>query len=362
MNRERMEHMLDFFKGFRKSREFGIFLILIAIVVVVSIFSGSFFSAANLMSLVKSNVVLAIMATGMLLVLLTGGIDVSAASIISAVTVVIGTFMVNVSGNILLVFLVGLATGTAMGLVNGLLIAKLKIPPIVATLGTSSIIFGLTLYFTNGNWITGIPQNFIEFGMVSVGKIPVEGRNPVGLPIQFFFFLLAAIITWYLLKHTVIGRSIYAFGGNRESAERIGLKTDNILLFVYGYEGFLIGLAGVVHTSIMRQVDPNAFIGFEIQVIASVVLGGASVLGGYGSIFGTILGVSVFTVINNGLILLKIPVFWQKIVVGLVIIISISIDIIQKNRKEKKSIRVDIEEHESERKPVVNRTASVEGK
>ena len=352
--------MMNFITKLRKGREFGILLILIFIVLLVTIFSNGFLTASNLLSLVRSNVVLAIMAIGMLLVLLTGGIDVSAASIVAAVTVVIGKFMVNYSGNLILVFLVGMLTGTFFGLINGLLSANIKLPPIVATLGTSSIIFGLILYWTNGNWITGIPQSFIEFGNITLGKIAVPGRNPVGVPIQFLFLLAAAILTWYLLKHTVVGRSIFALGGNRESAERIGLKTDNIILFVYGYEGFLIGLAGVVHTSIMRQVDPNAFIGFEIQVIASVVLGGASVLGGYGSIFGTILGVLIFTVINNGLILLKIPVFWQKIVVGLVIVVSISIDIIQKNRKEARSIRVDIEEHVQERKPILKRPATAE--
>ena len=145
-------------------------------------------------------------------------------------------------------------------------------------------------------------------------------------------------------KHTVIGRGIYALGGNLESAERMGFKTNRIVVFVYAFEGFIIGLAAVAHTSIMRQVDPNAFLGFEMQVIAAVVLGGASVLGGYGSVFGTLIGVSLFSVINNGMILARIPTFWQKIVVGLIIISSISADMIQKQRDEKLKVRVDVEE------------------
>jgi ribose/xylose/arabinose/galactoside ABC-type transport system permease subunit len=123
----------------------------------------------------------------------------------------------------------------------------------------------------------------------------------------------------------------------------MGFKPDRILIFVYAFEGFLIGLAAVAHTSIMRQVDPNAFLGFEMQVIAAVVLGGASVLGGYGSILGTLIGVSLFCVINNGLILMHIPTFWQKIVVGLIIIGSISIDMTEKKRTERNKTRVDVE-------------------
>jgi ribose/xylose/arabinose/galactoside ABC-type transport system permease subunit len=269
--------------------------------------------------------------------------------------------MVDYSSNIFLIFVVGVVAGSLMGLINGLLIAKLRIPPIVATLGTMSVIFGLVLYLTNGNWITGIPQNFIDFGRVTIGQFPVAGSDQIqGIPIQFLFLLFAIALTWFILKYTMIGRGIYAIGGNRDSAERIGINSENITLFIYTYEGFLIGLAGVVHTSIMRQVDPNAFIGFEIQVIAAVVLGGASVLGGYGSVSGTIIGVSLFCIINNGLILMHIPTFWQKIVVGIVLITSISFDVIQKRMHDKKNIKVDIDESESsfKRLSVAEKTTS----
>ena len=233
--------------------------------------------------------------------------------------------------------------GTGMGLMNGALVARLKIPPIVTTLGTMSIIMGIVLYLTNGNWITGIPENFINFGRVMIPRIPLKSGRVIGLPIQVVFLVPAAVLTWFLLKRTVVGRGVYAIGGNLESAERMGFKSNRILMFVYAYEGFLIGLAAVSHTSIMRQVDPNAFLGFEMQVIAAVVLGGASTLGGTGSVMGTLLGVAIFCVINNGLILMKIPTFWQKIAVGIIITGSIAIDMAQKKRLERKQIRVDLE-------------------
>jgi ribose/xylose/arabinose/galactoside ABC-type transport system permease subunit len=327
----------------RKGKEAGILAVFIAIVLVVAIKSPVFLRIDNLFDVVKSNIVLGIMAIAMLPIILTGGIDVSVASIIAAVTVIIGKFMLGVSSNIFLVFVVGCTSGTILGLFNGLLIAKWKIPPIVATLGTMSIIIGVVLYLTNGTWITGIPQNFIEFGRTDLFVVTVREGEPIGLPVQFVFFLGAAILMWFVLRHTLIGRGVYAMGGSLISAERIGYDLDKITIFIYAFEGFLIGLAATVHTSIMRQVDPGAFNGFELHVIAAVVLGGASVLGGYGSVFGTILGVALFSVLNNGLILMHIPVFWQKIVVGTVLIVSISADILQKRYSENRMTRVDIE-------------------
>ena len=326
-----------------KIKELPIILILLVLSLIIGIANPAFLTVENFLDILKSNLVLAMMAMGMLLVLLTGGIDVSVASIIAAVTVITGQSLIHISSNVFIAVLIACLSGTLMGLANGLLIAKLKIPPIVATLGTMSVILGLVLYLTNGTWITGIPDSFIEFGRVILFPAELADGRTIGLPVQVLFLIPVIFLTWFILKNTVIGRGIYAIGGNRESAERMGFKPDRILIFVYSFEGFLIGLAAVVHTSIMRQVDPNAFLGFEMQVIAAVVLGGASVLGGYGSVLGTVIGVSLFCVINNGLILMHIPVFWQKIVVGLIIIGSISIDMIQKQRAEKNKIRVDVE-------------------
>jgi len=320
-----------------------ILLILLLLSLIITIANPTFLTVENFLDILKSNLVLAMMALGMLMVLLTGGIDVSVASIIAAVTVITGQSLIHFSSNIFVTILVACLSGTLMGLVNGLLIAKLKIPPIVATLGTMSVILGLVLYLTNGAWITGIPDSFIEFGRITLFSFELVDGRTIGFPVQVLFLIPVIFLTWFILKKTVIGRGIYAIGGNLESAERMGFKADRILIFVYSFEGFLIGLAAVVHTSIMRQVDPNAFLGFEMQVIAAVVLGGASVLGGFGSVLGTVIGVSLFCVINNGLILMHIPVFWQKIVVGLIIIGSISIDMIQKQRVEKNKIRVDVE-------------------
>ena len=328
-----------------KVKELPILLILVMLSVIIGVVNPAFFTFENFMDILKSNLVLTIMALGMLLVMLSGGIDVSAASIIAAVTVITGHSLMSWTSSLFVTIVIACVSGTLMGLCNGLLIAKLKIPPIVVTLGTMSIILGLVLYITNGNWITGLPGSFIDFGRRNLFAVSPEasagGRS--GIPIQVLFLLPVIVITWFVLRKTVVGRGIYAIGGNPESAERIGFQPDRIIIFVYAFEGFLIGVAAVVHTSIMRQVDPNAFLTFEMQVIAAVVLGGASILGGYGSVAGTLIGAALFSVINNGLILMRIPVFWQKIIVGLIIIGSVSFDITRKRRAERKAVRVDVD-------------------
>jgi ribose/xylose/arabinose/galactoside ABC-type transport system permease subunit len=327
-----------------KMRELPILLVLAGISTVITVVNPSFATLENLLAIFKGNLTLSIMSLGMLLVILTGGIDVSVASVITAVTFITGNCLLRFTSNLFFVFLVSSLAGMVMGYINGFFIARLRIPPIVVTLGTMSVIQGLVLYITGGNWITELPDSFIDFGKVIVFSITMKNGRVIGFPVQGFILIGVIILTWFILRYTVMGRGIYAIGGNLESAERMGFKPTRILTFVYSYEGFLIGLAAVSHTSIMRQVDPNAFLGFEMQVIAAVVLGGGSTLGGTGSVLGTLLGVAIFCVINNGLILMKIPTFWQKIVVGIIIIGSIAIDMAQKQKAERKQIRVDVEQ------------------
>jgi len=315
-----------------RSKEAGILLIIILVSAVITLKNPVFLTTENLLDLAKNNTVIGIVALGMLPVIITGGIDVSVGAMTAAVTIIIGKYMVNFGGNLLLVFTIGCISGALLGALNGLLVSKLNLPPIVVTLGSMSIINGLMLYYTGGSWITNIPQWFINFGRIKAA----------GIPIQIFFLVLAAVITYLVLKYTLVGRGIFAIGGNPLAAVRAGFHKDRILLFLYSYLGFLVGLAAVVHTSIMRQVDPNAFSGFEMNVIAAVVLGGANVLGGEGTVFGTILGVTVLAVIQNGLILAWIPTYWQQIVVGIIILAAVCFDVIQNRRRQARIARIDV--------------------
>lgn len=330
-------------KNFIRAKEIWIFSMLIALSAGVALKSEVFLRPDNLMDLFKTHAVLGIMALGMTLVIITGGIDVSVGASIAALTVIVGKFLVDYNGSLLLTFLIAIGVGIMIGVINGALIAWAKIPAIVVTLGTMSIINGIMLYYTNGAWITDIPQWFIDFGRLTVFKVSLGHYGKVGIPIQVIIFILMALLTWAILKYTLLGRSVYAIGGNPVSAARIGINLPRTLTFVYGYMGFLTGVAAVVHTSIMRQVDPNAFTGFELQVIAAVVVGGANIMGGSGSVLGTLLGVLFLAVLNNALILTHIPTFWQKIIVGMIIIMAVSFDVIQRRRMERRLPKVDVE-------------------
>ena len=329
-------------KYFLKRKEMVAFLAVIIISAIIYLNNHNFLRLENIIDMLKGNTVLAIMSMGMLLVIIMGGIDVSVGAMLATVAVLIGKFMVGWSGNVLLVFLVGCLCGTTLGMFNGIIIAKLKIPPIVLTLGTMSIINGFTRYFSKGVWINYFPRSFTEFGRLTLFQIPVGNGETVGFPVQIVFFVAAAVLTWIILKFTLIGRGIYAMGGNRVSAVRIGYNRDKINIFLYSYMGFMVGLAAVVHTSIIGVVGATTFSGVELQVIAVVVLGGANILGGAGTVFGTITGVFLMAIINNGLVLMHIPVYWQKIVVGMVIVVVASIDVIQRKHSERELNKVDL--------------------
>lgn len=331
----------------KTTKELVLFVALILMMVVVQFVSGSFFKPINLISLIKGNSVLMVASMGMLVVLLTGGIDVSAASILAAATVVVGNFVNSIVDSVLLALVASCVVAVLLGCFNGFLIARLRIPPIVATLGMMSVTLGSVLLLTDGQWVVNVPDRFASFGSVSFGRFMTDplGRRS-GIPIQALIMVGVVLFHAWVLRYTHFGRALYAIGGDRQSAERVGINVERTTIFAYGYEGLLLGVAGFIHTSIIGQVDPNAFVGYELQIIAAVVLGGASILGGEGTIIGTVLGVSLFSVINNGLILMRVPSFWQKIVVGLVLITMVTVNIVNQQRRERRTIRVDVASEE----------------
>ncbi len=330
-------------KRFMKGREGLLVIMILVLMAIISIVNPVFWRLDNLMDILKNGTVLGILACGMFLVVLTGGIDVSVGAITAACACIVGTLLIEVTGNIFLAFVVGIACGAAMGLCNGLLISLLQIPPIVATLGTFNIINGLVKYLTNGTWLTGIPDSFIAFGQTSFFQTQVPGvKTLVGLPIQVVFLIVVILFTWWMMKYTRFGRSVFAIGGNRESAERLGYNVKKTQILLYMYLGILAGVASVVHTSIYRQVDPNSFAGWDLKVIGATVIGGTNITGGYGSILGVTLGVFFMTILQNGLILMRIPTFWQQIVTGIVIIVAVSVDAYSRYSAEKNRLKVDV--------------------
>lgn len=337
--------MRDIARNFVKRKEFGIILIVLVLSVLLTFISDAFLRADNIIDFLRSNAVIGIMAFGMLPVLISGGIDLSVSSTIALCAVVIGKFMLAFpNSNPFVVILIAMFAGALVGLLNGLIITKFNIPPIVATLGVMTIILGGVLLYTGGVWISGLPTWFKAFGDFKIGTIPTSNGGTTGVPMQVVIFALAGVLTSLVLRYTLIGRGIYAVGGSVSSAIRVGYNVNKILLFIYMWSGMLTGLAAAVHISIVGQVDPNTYSGYELDVISTVVLGGASTMGGVGTVFGTVLGVVLMAILKNGLILAKIPTFWQKVVMGMVIVIAVSVDVINRKREQAKLVRVDVEE------------------
>jgi simple sugar transport system permease protein len=312
--------------------------VLLFLCILLSLNNPVFLTLDNILDVFKANTVLAVLAMGMTLVIITGGIDVSVAAITSAAVVITGHLMKVLPDSpisILVAFVVAVLSGIILGSLNGMLIAKMKIPPIVATLGTMSIINGSILYFTNGVYMnsSNFPQVFIRFADYKIG----------GISILIYILILVTLFTWYVMKHMMIGRSVFAIGGNPVSAVRAGINLERTQLFVYGYMGFLAGVAAMAQMIYTKSVDPNGMLGFELTVISAVVIGGANILGGNGSVWGTLLGVLLLGVMQNGLILSHIDTYWQKVVVGLVILGAVSYDFLQRKRAESKLMKVEVE-------------------
>lgn len=332
-------------KNFTKRKEFSIILIILVLSAGLTIMSDAFLRVDNILDFLRSNSVIGIMALGMLPVLISGGIDLSVSSTIAFSAVVIGKFMLRFPGsNVFLVIVVAIISGGFIGLINGLIITRFKIPPIVATLGTQTILLGAVLLYTGGVWISGLPSWWSAFGTFRIGNFPTYLGGSTGISTQVIVFAVACIVTAFIMKYTLMGRGIYAVGGSQSSAIRVGYNVDKITIFIYVFCGMMTGLAAAAHISIVGQVDPNTYNGYDLDVISTVVLGGASTLGGVGTVFGTVLGVVLMAILKNGLILAKVPTYWQKVAMGLVILIAVSIDVIGRKREQEKLVRVDVEE------------------
>ena len=332
------------FKALAKKKEFVVLLIVIALAIVVTIVNPAFLRPNNIFDFLRSNAMYGIMAFGMLPILITGGIDLSVSSTICLCAVLQGVYLQHTTNHsIILIFLICIAAGGAVGLINGLLITKLKIPPIVATLGTQTITLAAVLFATKGKWMSDLSEKYKAFGDWKLIRVMTE-RGETGLYTQVILMIIIGIITWFILKNMLIGRGIYAVGGNMQSAQRVGYNVDKILIFTYIYCGILAGLASISSVSIVNSVDPNGFSGYEMTVIAIVVLGGASLAGGIGTILGTWIGIILMAVLKNGLILMHVSGYWQQAIMGAIIVVTIAIDAISQTREADRAIKVDVEE------------------
>jgi rhamnose transport system permease protein len=263
--------------------------------------------------------ILAIVALGQTMVILTHGIDLSVSSMIGLVAMMVA-FVVKQNPGIpvVLAVVLGLTLGAVLGMINGLTIAYGKVPPIITTLGTLSIYRGLVFYYSQGTWINSfeLPASF---------KLLSKG-TPLGLPNMVIIAILVAVIVYYLLNYTRTGRDIYAVGSNPEAATLAGIRKDRIIFLVYVLSGLLAGLAAVLWASRFESAQTNTALGFELQTVAASVVGGVSISGGVGTVPGVLLGALLLGIIQNALTIIRISPFWQLAVQGLLILVAIVTD------------------------------------
>lgn len=299
----------------KKSRELLLFAIIILIGLIVSIRTPSFFSILNITNILYGNAIIGIMAIGMMIVITTANIDISVGAQFAVCNMICAAFVKATDGRYAVVaVLISMAVGALLGLFNGLLVAKLNIPAIVVTLGAMNIMRGGIYYLTGGNWIDGLSDPFTKVASLRI----------LNVPMAVYIWLLVAIVSYLILYRTNIGRNILAIGGNLVAATRVGISKTKTYLFAFGYLGALVGLGGAVSAAKLKIAQPSNGIGYEMDLIAAAIIGGTQFSGGVASILGTILGVLLLGVIDNGLVLAKVPVYWQDLATGAIIIIAVT--------------------------------------
>ncbi|WP_353854379.1 ribose ABC transporter permease RbsC [Bacillus sp. Bos-x628] len=298
-------------------QKLGPFLGLIFLVVIVSILNPSFLEPLNILNLLRQISINALIAFGMTFVILTGGIDLSVGAILALSSALTAGFIVSGMDPILAI-IIGCIIGAILGMINGLFITKGKMAPFIATLATMTIFRGLTLVYTDGNPITGLGSNY-AFQLFGRGYF-------LGIPVPAITMLLTFIVLWTLLHKTPFGRRTYAIGGNEKAALISGIKVPRVKIMIYSLAGFMSALAGAILTSRLNSAQPTAGTSYELDAIAAVVLGGTSLSGGRGRIVGTLIGVLIIGVLNNGMNLLGVSSFYQSVVKGIVILIAVLLD------------------------------------
>ena len=229
----------------------------------------------------------------------------------------------KVGGNFAVAFVLAGGIGVLLGLMNALLVNRLRVPSIIITISTLNIFYGLLLWLSKGVWLYDFPPWF-EKGVMLFKYTDADGYD-YGLGLPLLTMIAVVLLTAFIMNFTTVGRKIYAMGGNRESASRVGFSVLRLQLFVYGYMGLMSGAAGVVQAWTVMTVAPDSLLGYELTVLAAVVLGGTSLIGGRGTLTGTLLGVILLAVMQNGLNLLGVSSYWQTLITGAIIVVSISV-------------------------------------
>ncbi|MEM7491118.1 MAG: ABC transporter permease [Pseudomonadota bacterium] len=316
-----------------------VFGVILAFCALAAASDPNFLSIPTLTDLMRNAIVLGIFAVGAMVVLVSGGIDVSftavAAFAMYATTVLLRDVAPEMGWPI--AFLVAIAIGAALGAFNGVFIALFGLPTLIVTLGTLSLFRGALLTFIGTAQISNLPAGMRDFSRWMMIRGTDADGNFYSLHWAFAFLVAIVILTWFILNRTMLGRAIYAIGGAPESARRIGIDVKRTQMFIYVYVGALAGLAGIMHGSLARISNPQDLVGLELSVIAAVVLGGARLTGGVGTLTGTLLGVALIVLVRNSLIVVGVPSVWQSVVIGALILLGTGLPAYQALRAQRRA-------------------------
>lgn len=323
------------------------FIALFILLIFFSFKAPNFTEWSSIVLMVKHSSIYGLLALGMTLVIITGGIDLSVGAVVGLSGMIAGGLMVEgirlpwIAGtiypNVPLILLVVFILAIIIGLFSGFLIAYMKVPAFIATLGTMYICRGAAMLRNGGatfpNLFGDAAKGNLGFDLIGSGTIP-----GIEVPYSIVIFLVMAAIAAFIMKKTPLGNQIYAVGGNERAATLSGIKINKVKMFVYVFSAFCAALSGIIMTSQLRAAHPATGESWEMNAIASVVLGGTSMSGGLGTIGGTIVGILVINVLNDGMIMMGVSSFWQMVIKGIVIIVAVVIDLVQKDLQKKAAL------------------------
>jgi simple sugar transport system permease protein len=337
-----MQHMFNTRRIISRSEPW-VFVAIVALSLLIQVTSGQFFTGNNLVDLARALIVPGLLSIGCMMVIVSGGIDVSFTAVASLAMYVTDKILLKseYSGNILLAYAMSGGFGLLLGALNGFLIAYLRLPTLVVTLGTGSLFTGL-MFGAFAASASDVPPAMVAHGKeILFTAVNSELGLTSDMPSQILILVGMVILAFFILRYTMLGRGIYAIGGDEAAAERAGFNVRAIKMFLYCFVGVLAGITGVARISMMAYADPSTMLGMELTVIAAVVLGGARVSGGLGTLTGTVLGIALMTILANSLILIGIPTYWSRAFTGLVIIIGTGVTArqIDRDRRDRRDLK-----------------------
>lgn len=305
------------------AREAGLAAVLLLLVLFLAWRSPYFLTQSNLTVVSRQLALSLLIAIGMTFVILAGQIDLSVGSVVALVSVLTGMFMVNMGLPVPVSILLALLVGSAVGAVNGTIFANTKIPSFVVTLGMLAVARGLALGITEGSTISGLPDGFLTLGQGSW----------LGVPIPVWIAAVVALVAHVVLQRTIFGRHVYFLGSNEDAAVLSGIRVRRVKIAIFTIASTLAALEAVIETARLSVGQPSAGSGYELAAIGAVVIGGANLFGGEGSILGTILGSTLLALIQNGLILLGISAYWQQVFSGAIIVLAVGLNMWRRQRE-----------------------------